>query len=78
MNSEQSNRLPRAICALCEREVAVRRGGELREHVNQLAGGGKCAGSGYTPARVAAAVRAADRDHMTKRTRERLGLSDAA
>lgn len=63
----QSNALPRATCPLCDRDVAVRRGGELREHINQLAGGIKCAGSGFTVARVAAAVRAADRGHMTIR-----------
>lgn len=39
--------LPRADCPRCRRTVAVRRGGELREH--QDTGGAKCAASGTIP-----------------------------
>ena len=43
-------RLPRARCPLCERSVALRNHGELREHGS---GSGICPGSGYTPERAA-------------------------
>jgi hypothetical protein len=37
--------LPRATCAACRREVAVRSGGEIREH-RPPEGGAVCEGSG--------------------------------
>lgn len=58
--SRQSTRLPRATCPSCGRDVALRRGGELREHVrdpnDELAPGVKCPGSGHTIAYVERAI----------------------
>ena len=42
-------KLPRRICVVCAKEVAVRRNGTLREHTNPNTGE-KCAGSGLNAA----------------------------
>jgi hypothetical protein len=44
------NRLPRATCPECGRDVAVRRGGKLREHGMPNAIGVICQASGLTVA----------------------------
>lgn len=41
-------RLPRAICPVCGRGVALRRGGQLREHPAVQGARGLCPGSGKT------------------------------
>jgi hypothetical protein len=41
--------LPRAVCPTCGQEVALRRGGELREHRPE---GTLCPASGYTVEQV--------------------------
>jgi hypothetical protein len=38
--------LPRALCPICGRDVALRRGGELRLH--PLLNGDRCPGAGLT------------------------------
>ena len=43
-------RLPRAACPECGRDVALRVGGELREHRDES--GQKCPAQGYTIAEV--------------------------
>lgn len=48
----QSNRLPRGRCPECGRDVALRRGGELREHTVRGRGTPMCAASGFTPAEI--------------------------
>lgn len=45
-------KLPRAFCPTCSREVAVRTGGQLREHRDH--GGDLCPASGMTPEQVTA------------------------
>lgn len=49
MRKAADNRLPRATCPLCRREVAVRNGGELREHrPTPTESGPVCRASGLT------------------------------
>jgi hypothetical protein len=45
--------LPRGFCPKCAREVALRRGGELREHRRDATTGNPmCVASGLTPVAV--------------------------
>lgn len=45
MQPGQSTSLPRGVCPVCERDVALRVGGQLREHRDS--GGELCVASGY-------------------------------
>lgn len=40
--------LPRDTCPVCDREVAMRRGGQFREHDTSPSSGDVCWGSGLT------------------------------
>lgn len=59
-----SNRLPRAVCPACAAEVALRTGGQLREHkaaqeqtdLGEPSEFGKCPASGLTVAETNARI----------------------